>query len=314
LRRRATETWWLTRPMVCRPRTAAGGGRPQGRPCRGRAGARCHRFWWPVSPARTSEPDVRVPTHPALHEPMPAGYDGPIGAAWSGSPVPAPRPAPPWATARRYSPASSWHASSPAADSLPPFAMPRHCGACGRLSRPRTTTAAPSRPATNSRRRACPPPAWTAGGEGGPRTVPTFTINRSTGSVPSYSPAASPRVRRRPSPWPPGRPPQPASESPSHAAGRACAAARPRSARFRAGFSLAGVPPLVPAIRAPSRLACRARAVWQCRPVPSLSGLLPPSPAPPGLGCPQLHRAATTAQRWAFHPTRSNGASWRTKW
>jgi len=145
------------------------------------------------------------------------------------------------------------------------------------------------------------------------RTVPTFTINRSTGSVPSYSPAASPRVRRSPSPWPPGRQPQPASESPSHAAGRACAAARPRSARFRAGFSLAGVPPLVPAIRTPSRLACRARAVWQCRPVPSLSGLLPPSPAPPGLGCPQLHRAAATTQRWAFHPTRSNGASWRTK-
>jgi hypothetical protein len=134
------------------------------------------------------------------------------------------------------------------------------------------------------------------------RTVPTFTINRSTGSVPSYSPAASPRVRRSPSPWPPGRQPQPASESPSHAAGRACAAARPRSARFRAGFSLAGVPPLVPAIRTPSRLACRARAVWQCRPVPSLSGLLPPSPAPPGLGCPQLHRAAATTQRWAFHP------------
>jgi hypothetical protein len=30
---------------------------------------------------------------------MPAGYDElPIGAAWSGSPVPAPRPVPPWAT------------------------------------------------------------------------------------------------------------------------------------------------------------------------------------------------------------------------
>jgi hypothetical protein len=73
---------------------------------------------------------------------------------------------------------------------------------------------------TNNRRRACPPPAWTAGGEGGRRTVPTFTINRSTGSVPSYSPAASPRVRRSPSPWPPGRQPQPASESPPILLGR----------------------------------------------------------------------------------------------
>ena len=100
-----------------------------------------------------------------------------------------------------------------------PSPCPATAEACGRLSRPRTTTAAPSRPMTNSRRRACPPPAWPAGGEGGRKTVPTFTINRSTGSMPSYSPAASPRVRRRPSPWPPGRQPQPASESPSHAAG-----------------------------------------------------------------------------------------------
>ena len=291
-------------------RVAAG---PEGRPCRGRAGARYRPFGRPGSPARSSEPDVRVSTHPALHEPMPAGYDRPsvqlgldpqyprLGLFSRGPRCvgihrrPPGMPAPQLRTRCRPSP------------------CPATAGACGRLSRPRTTTAAPSRPMTNNRRRACPPPAWTAGGEGGPRTVPTFTINRSTGSVPSYSPAASPRVRRRPSPWPPGRQPQPASESPSHAADRACAAARPRSARFRAGFSLAGVPPLVPAIRTPSRPACRARAVWQCRPVPSLSGLLPPSPAPPGLGCPQLHRAAATTQRWAFHPTRSNGASWRTR-
>ena len=39
----------------------------------------------------------------------------------------------------------------------------------------------------------------------------------------------------------------------------------------------------------PFRLACRTRVVWQCRPVPSLSGLLPPSPASPGSGCPLLH-------------------------
>ena len=238
----------------------------------------------------------------------------PIGAAWSGSPVPAPRPVPRWATARRYSPASSWPASSPAADSLPPFAMPRHCrGVWPAL--PTSDYYDGSVPSCDQQPTAGLPATGLDSRRGGRSQDGSHVhINRSTGSVPSYSPAASPRVRRRPSPWPPGRPPQPASESPSHAAGRACAAARPRSTRFRAGFSLAGVPPLVPAIRAPSRLACRARAVWQCRPVPSLSGLLPPSPAPPGLGCPQLHRAAATAQRWAFHPTRSNGASWRTKW
>ena len=79
---------------------------------------------------------------------------------------------------------------------------------CGRLSRPRTTTRTPSHPGANGRRRACPPPTWTVGGEGNPRMVPTFTTDRSTGSVPSSSPAASPRLRRRLSSWPSDRPTQ----------------------------------------------------------------------------------------------------------
>src|SRR6266508_4905771 len=68
---------------------------------------------------------------------------------------------------------------------------------CGRLSRPPSTTAAPPPPKTHSRRRACPPPAWLAGGKGSPRRVPTFPTSRLTGAVPSFSPAASPRLRRR---------------------------------------------------------------------------------------------------------------------
>src|SRR3954469_18759308 len=65
--------------------------------------------------------------------------------------------------------------------------------------------------------------------------------------------------------------------------------------------------------RTPVRLACQARAVWQDRPVLSLSGLLPPGPAPPEPGCSQLHQAAATARRGRT-PTslRSCGASWRT--
>ena len=49
-------------------------------------------------------------------------------------------------------------------------------------------------------------PPWLGGDEGGPGMVPMFTASRSTGSAPSSSPAASPRLRRRPSPWPPRRP------------------------------------------------------------------------------------------------------------
>ena len=49
--------------------------------------------------------------------------------------------------------------------------------------------------------------------------------------------------------------------------------------------------------RTPLRLARRTRPIWQSWEVPALSGLLPPSPAPPGSGCPQLQRPAATGRR-----------------
>ncbi len=58
----------------------------------------------------------------------------------------------------------------------------------------------------NSRRRTCPlgPPAAIRVGRRG--MVPTFTTNHSTGEVPNFAPATSPRLRRTLSPWPPYRP------------------------------------------------------------------------------------------------------------
>ena len=54
-----------------------------------------------------------------------------------------------------------------------------------------------------ARLRALLPPAALVGPRGGTASrVPTFTNNRSTGWVPSYAPAASPRLRRSHSPWP----------------------------------------------------------------------------------------------------------------
>jgi hypothetical protein len=47
---------------------------------------------------------------------------------------------------------------------------------------------------------------------GPPRWFPRSLLNRSTGSVPNYAPAASPRLRRRPSSWPPDRRHQPVVE------------------------------------------------------------------------------------------------------
>jgi hypothetical protein len=61
---------------------------------------------------------------------------------------------------------------------LPVLALRARCRPwpCGRLSRPRTTTAAPPHPGANSRQRTCPPPAWPAGGEGSTWAVPTFVL------------------------------------------------------------------------------------------------------------------------------------------
>jgi len=65
--------------------------------------------------------------------------------------------------------------------------------------------------------------------------------------------------------------------------------------------------------RTPLRHACRTRTIWQCWPVPALSGLLPPSPAPPGSGCPQLHRpAATGSAAKVSHLHSKHSASRRT--
>jgi hypothetical protein len=61
--------------------------------------------------------------------------------------------------------------------------------------------------------------------------------------------------------------------------------AQPTSARFELVVSLEGLHN-TGFSRTPFCLASRAQTVWQYRPVPSLSGLLPPSPASPGSRCP----------------------------
>ena len=144
-----------------------------------------------------------------------------------------------------------------------------------------------------------------------PRSLP----NRSTGSAPSYAPAASPRLRRRPSPWPPDRRHHPAREFPDRPRSWPCrSGARCNPAQIRqvgAGGSLEGRS-AAGSSRTPFRLAGRTRAIWRCRPVPSLSGLLPLSSASPESSCPQLHRpAATDRPRCPLTTARFRSASWR---
>ena len=50
-----------------------------------------------------------------------------------------------------------------------------------------------------------PAAGWLPTAKGDTNTLPTFTTIRSTSEPPSSTPTASPRLRRRPSPWPPHR-------------------------------------------------------------------------------------------------------------
>ena len=67
--------------------------------------------------------------------------------------------------------------------------------------------------------------------------------------------------------------------------GQTCTAPRPTSARLEPMPRLRGFSHWF-ALATPSRLACRTRAVWQYRPVPSLSGLLPSTPCASRAGLP----------------------------
>ena len=107
--------------------------------------------------------------------------------------------------------------------------------------------------------------------------VPVFTVNRSISPASSFAPAASPRLRRRPSPWPPARPLQPGAgvdHPPSGEDAWSRATDRPLSTRFEPVRPLRDFDHWFTCV-APSDLARRTRIVWSCRYVPPLSGLLP---------------------------------------
>src|SRR5512133_2719751 len=145
-----------------------------------------------------------------------------------------------------------------------------------------------------------------------PGAFPTFTSDRWAREASSYAPAASPHLRRRLSVWPPRRPVSASSESRCAVLTRACAAARPISARLEPVLALRGFDHwFSSAYTFPSRLPDPGHlAVLPC---PVVVGLLPPSPAPPGSGCPQLQRPAATGHRRSpFTSARIRGASWRT--
>src|SRR6266702_3890913 len=122
--------------------------------------------------------------------------------------------------------------------------------------------------------------------EGDLGAVPVFTVFRSVGAAPSFSPVASPWVRRRLSP----RASVPASLSGIEVADHvqrwsARTTARPVSTRFEPVPRLRGFNHWFTLVT-PIHLASRARTVWQCQPAPSLSRLLPALPRISGVRLP----------------------------
>src|SRR5215217_3399795 len=176
--------------------------------------------------------------------------------------------------------------------SLPATSLRTCCrpSPCTRLSRARTITAAPSPPKAPSRRRTCPPPARLAGGKGSLGRVPTFPTHRLTGTVPSFSPAASPHLPRRPSAWPPRRPNSPASESRCAALTHACTASRPISTRLEPVLALRGFDHwFSSAYTFPSRLPDPGRLAVPTRPV--VVGAAPTLPGASQIGLPPASTA-----------------------
>ena len=97
---------------------------------------------------------------------------------------------------------------------------------------------------------------------------------------------------------------KPAKEFPARHNGQVRTAIQPISTGFELAALLRGFTPLVPHVHLLVSLAEPAPsgstgASRRCR------GRLPPSPASPGSGCPQLHRPAATGRRWrSLTPTR----------
>ena len=153
---------------------------------------------------------------------------------------------------------------------------------CGRLSRPRTTTAAPPHPGAHSRQRTCPPPAWPAGGEGSTWAVPTFVLRSVDGGggqlCPSGLATGTPQAFPVAS-WPA------LTTGISVARSRGtCAATRPRSTRLEPVLPLRGFTALVPHVHLPVLLAG-----------PGPSGSADPSRRCRGCSHPPLHSQGRAA-------------------
>ena len=132
---------------------------------------------------------------------------------------------------------------------------------------------------------------WMLASEESARWFPRSLPNRLAGSAPNYVPATSPRLRRRPSPWPPDQRHQPVEESPHTTLLCGYALLRgpdpPGSSRWTL---LRSFRCLVPHVRLSVLLAGPGPS-GSASPFRRCQGWCAPSPSFQGSGWPQLQRA-----------------------
>jgi hypothetical protein len=167
-----------------------------------------------------------------------------------------------------------------------------------RLSRPRSTTAAPPRPARSAVGAPIPEPGLDARtlGEpapGGSRVHRDSLVGVGARLCPSGLATATPQPFTVASP---GQRNTARPEVPAASTHVGTHRARPVSARFEPVNALKGVMTPVPRVLLSVSLAGPAPSGSPGR-APAFPGPLPPSPAPPGSGCPQLQRPAATGRR-----------------
>lgn len=150
-------------------------------------------------------------------------------------------------------------------------------------------------------RAGCPPPGTVT------RRFPCSLLDRSSEEAPDTAPAVSPWLRRSPSPWPPkgcekttlrSSPPKSASAHRD----------QPRSTRFELVTTLRDVTRRFLAYTFPTRSPGPRHLAVLATSRPC-QGRLPPSPAPPGSGCPQLRRPAGEGLSPPHDQTAPHGAT-----
>src|SRR5450756_2203967 len=147
--------------------------------------------------------------------------------------------------------------------------------------------------------------------DGGPaRQRPPWPLGRAAfGWCPAFPLQPWPRIRRRLSPWPPdGRALRPPGAGRRLLRRPPCCCPAPIHQVSSRCSLLEGVPPLVQTDLHRSVSLAGPGPSGGADPFRRCRGCSHLIPAPPGSGCPQLHRTAATARRWAFP---SHSVVWR---